>query len=156
MGTKRDFIQAMRLAIGTQIPVPGLLLTIAWAAFESNWGRTTGFRLANNPWNITAGSKWTGPVVPGPDTEYDNKGNVKNITQQWRKYNTIADAVGDMVTFLTVTNSQYLAARDLLFKGDTSFTDSLAAGHYYTLPSGEYKAGVLSCLEDVKALAAQA
>lgn len=150
--TKTNFINAMLTAIGTQIPDTGKILTIAWAAFESDWGRTTGFLKANNPFNITAGSHWSGDTVPGPDTEYDAQGKVKNITQAWRKYNNISDAVGDMVSFLTISNSNNKAGRDALFSGDIGFVQKLYAGKYFTLPPDKYQAGVQSTLSDVQRL----
>lgn len=150
--TKNGFIKTMLAAIGTQIPNAGQLLTVAWAAFESDWGRTTGFLKANNPFNITAGSKWSGDTVPGPDTEYDAQGKIKNITQAWRKYNNISDAVGDMVTFLTISNTSNKEGRDLLFSGDISFVQKLYAGHYFTLPPDKYQAGVENTLSDVQRL----
>lgn len=156
-GTKQGFIAAMKGAIGNLVPDAGLKLAIAWAAFESNWGRCTAYVQGNNPWNITAGSKWTGATVPGKDTEVDANGNTKNITQDWRKYASLAAGVLDWLGFLDGTasaspqNSHYMAALPKLMNGDVSFTDDLRAGGYYTLQADKYKAGVLASLDDVNA-----
>jgi flagellum-specific peptidoglycan hydrolase FlgJ len=148
-GTKVDFINKMTAAIGNLIPAAGLKLAIAWAAFESNWGRTTGFLKANNPWNITAGSKWNGPTVPGPDTEIDVSGHSKNITQEWRQYATLTEGVKDMLAFLDQGNVNYQGALPLLFNGDLGFVDKLKAGGYFTLQLDKYKDGVQKALGEI-------
>lgn len=150
-GTKVDFYNKMRDAIGTLLPGAGLRLAIAWAAFESNWGRTTGFLKANNPWNITAGSHWGKDTVPGPDTEIDAAGHSKDITQEWRKYGSLTEAVNDMIHFLDTGNVNYQGALPLLMNGSLDFVDKLKAGSYFTLQLDKYRAGVQKALDDLTA-----
>lgn len=149
-GTKQTFVDSMKAAIGSQIPDPGIWLTIAWAAFESDWGRATGYVKANNPFNITAGSKWTGPTVPGPDTEYDANGKVTNISQQWRSYPSLSDGIAGMIAFLSGGNSHYSQGLSLLRQGDMGFVDAIRAGGYFTFPLDKYKSNVQSILSQIQ------
>lgn len=133
--TKAAFAQSIRDALGAD----GFDLVVAWAAWEASWGRNTGYRKANNPWNLTAGSQWTGPTVPGPDTEYDAAGNVTKITQKWRSYPDIATAWSDLSSWL---DAHAPSAKALLLANDIGFVDSLAAVKYFTDPVDDYRSGV--------------
>lgn len=148
--TKQTFVDSMKAAIGSLIPDSGVWLTIAWAAFESDWGRTTGFQQANNPFNITAGSHWTGDTVPGPDTQYDSSGKVTNISQQWRKYGSLADGVAGMVSFLSNGGTNYSKGLSLLKAGDIGFVDAIRAGGYFTFPLDKYRSNVQSILSQIQ------
>lgn len=145
--TKDSFLQAFYDAMGTQISKPGRKLAAAWSAFETNWGKTTGFLKGNNPFNITAGSHWTGDVVPGPDTEVSSDGSVKKITQAWRSWPTLADGIGGSVTFLATGGPHYSAGLAKLMAGDIGFVDEIRAGGFFTLQLDKYKAGVQAALD---------
>lgn len=159
--TKQEFIALVKAALTSAFGVTGAPLAAAWAAFESSWGRQGTFKDTFNLWNVTAGSLWTGATVPGPDTEYDASGKVKNISQSWRKYGSVQEAASDMVGFLTVDNPKLSAtinqarhdAFDALKKGDVgTFVRKLYEGKYFTLPPDKYLAGVNADLTDVQAL----
>ena len=63
-------------------------------AFESGWGQHAQGHF--NFGNITAGSKWSGNIVLGNDT--DAKGNP--IKQRWRAYDSMKHYVQDELQFL--------------------------------------------------------
>lgn len=143
-GTRGKFTGAMWEAIGDQLPSSGRALCVAWAGFETNWGTTTGYTKGRNAFNITAGSRWRGETVPGPDTEYNAAGDVTRITQQWRAYQSLSASVADMLAF--ISEGRFGAARQKLAAGDPSFSDELYDGKYFTLPPDIYRAGVLKAL----------
>jgi flagellum-specific peptidoglycan hydrolase FlgJ len=145
--TKRAFIKALADGIGNEMGIAGKRLAIAWAAYETNWGRTTGWLKGNNPWNISAGSKWTGPTVEGKDTEVQKDGSVKDIVQKWRVYKDIPSAVEDMLSF--IAQSQFGSAKSKLNLGDVTFTDELKKGSYYTLDAKKYQQGVKNAISEV-------
>ena len=149
-GTKRVFVGIMQTALAGRLPFNGIRLAIAWAAFETNWGRTTGWLKGNNAYNISASRAWLAakkPTVAGPDTEYDDKGNVKDITQAWRAYGSVSESVQDMLDF--ISDVRFGNARIKLQAGDTSFSDDLYHGKYFTLPPDAYRNGVASLLSEV-------
>lgn len=153
-GTKMDFLQKLKSAIaasGAAFTPDGTLLCVAWAAYETNWGRTSGYTGGNNAFNVTAGSTWKGPTVPGPDTEYDAQGNVKSITQAWRAYGSVTESVTDVLTL--ISQNRFGSAKSKLLSGDATFTDDLYAGKYFTLPPDKYRAGVALQLGTVRQLA---
>lgn len=116
----------------------------AQAALESGYGSTRQWREGFNFGNVSKGS-WTGPTLAGGDTEYDAAGNVKKITQAWRKYGSLAEAVSDF--FKLLSWSRYVPARDALMRGDANgFAEKLRAGGYYTAPLAEYQAGIRSAI----------
>jgi flagellum-specific peptidoglycan hydrolase FlgJ len=134
------FVNALKNAIGAvaAIPAAALPLAIAHAAYESDWGITTGYRQANNPWNITAGS-----TVPGPDT--DGSGN--SITQQWRAYPDLATAAADYWNFLG--SFRYVAAQNAMGAGDPNFATLLGQEGYYTQDPATYQSNINSIIGSV-------
>lgn len=130
------------------------LIIVAHGAFESGWGKGTGAKLGFNYFNITAGPAWKGPVVQGPDTEYDKAGNVKNITQQFRKYGSDLEAVQDYLSFLSTQNGgRYLTAYAALMRGDVDeFLGELYKAGYFTLPVDQYKKSMAGVIDSVKRL----
>lgn len=135
-----DLTPAARLRAGE--------IVAAQAALETGWGRTPGWKQGWNFGNITAGSSWTGPVVEGGDTEPSKTDPTKYvpITQRFRKYGSLAEAVSDYFRFLSWT--RYQPARDALFAGDeVRFAVKLREGGYYTAPLADYQGGIASALK---------
>jgi hypothetical protein len=126
----------------------------AQAALESGYGKTRAFREGFNFGNVSAGASWAGPVILGGDLEYSVGGEVKRITQRWRKYGSLAEAVSDF--FLLLSWSRYRPARAALFAGDAAAyaarlrnddpSTATIEGGYYTAPLAEYQAGLSSAL----------
>jgi hypothetical protein len=161
-----DWLRAFDAEVQRQLPLddgPRWLLD-AHAAYESGWGTSFAARHCLNPFNITAGPHWHGATVTqdNADTEYDKAGNFKGrITQVWRAYPTIGDALEDYWSLLGWP--RYLAARDALeradaaifchFLGPTAGVDHLGRpmGGYFTLPEAQYAAGLQGCLRRVTA-----
>lgn len=129
----------------------------AQAVHETGGGATIAWRLGWNFGNVTAGSArlWPGPVVEGPDTEYDAQGNVKNIGQRFRKYDTLSAAVSDFLTqVLNWTREVQAGARDRLYEGDAEgYARALSAAGYYTAPVESYVAATASILRKYGATA---
>jgi hypothetical protein len=124
----------------------------ALAVFETGGGVTVAWRQGWNFGNVTAGSAWGRAVIVGPDTEYDAAGNVKNIAQKFRKYDSLAQAVEDFlpggsIGALDWAREKREGAWERLLAGDAAgFTAALSRAGYYTLPEPEYTAGVSSVL----------
>jgi hypothetical protein len=161
-----DWLRAFDAEVQRQLPLddgPRWLLE-AHAAFESGWGTSFAFRHCLNPWNITAGPYWHGGTVTqaNGDTEYAPDGTYKGrITQVWRAYPTVADAIEDFWVF--VGWPRYLPARDALERADAEvyahFLGPTAGknykgqplGGFYTLNEKAYTQGLLTCLRRVTA-----
>lgn len=125
------------------LSLEGQKLLIAHGAFESGWGKSNAYRRGFNFGNLTAGKSWAGAkwTDVGGDSEYDKDGRKKIITQQWRAYPTLNDAVSDYWDFLG--GPRYAHARDALAKGDAfQFCTLLSKGGYFTLPCSKYVAGL--------------
>lgn len=146
--TVSGFIETMLQAVTAVTPGFSLQareLMIAHAAYESGWGKAKAFTQANNPYNLTT---ITGPYVPGGDTEYAADGSVKNITQKWALYPTLADGVAGYLQFIRAP--RYTDAYNRLINADPSFIDSLHQGGYFTLPLELYRENFLSVLARVQ------
>jgi flagellum-specific peptidoglycan hydrolase FlgJ len=146
---------------GITIQSAGLLA--AWACHESGWGKSNPARKAYNFWNVSKGS-WTGPVIPGGDTEYvvGSTAPPKKITQLWRAYSSAEESIKDLFNFLEKKPGfvNYKEAAGLLMKGDESFATALGVldrdskgaivrvdnrkgtAGFYTLPRKDYQKGV--------------
>ena len=151
--TRQGFVDAVLSAVqnvAADTPIAGQQLITAHAAYESGWGSTAGYRKGNNLFNITAGSRWSGPVVEGGDTEYDAAGNVKNITQRFRSYASLEASISDYLTF--IQEGRFGASYDLLSAGDPTFVYPLRQGGYYTLPADQYYNTLVSVLARVKSM----
>lgn len=122
-------------------------LILSQAAFESGWGVGTAYRLGNNPLNVTAGSASV-PSISGPDTECDAGGVCRPITQKFRAYRTLADAISDYLSLLQT--SRYRSAYGLLVAGDVGFAEALGRAGYYTLPIPQYVASFKGVLAGVQ------
>lgn len=124
----------------------------AMAVHETNGGETPAWRQGWNWGNVTAGPYWKGPVIVGGDTEYDAAGNVKNISQHFRKYDSLAHSVDDFLPGGSVGPLDWKAEKeqgawDALIAGDEDFfIQAIYAAHYFTQPVPIYLAAVESNL----------
>lgn len=124
----------------------------AQAVFETGGGRAPAWVQGWNFGNVTAGSRalWSGPVVTGPDTEYDAGGNVRDISQSFRKYASLNDAISDtLVNVLNWAAERREGAAARLYAGDAQgYFLALYRAGYFTLPAPEYIAGVQFYLDE--------
>lgn len=131
------------------LPAKTQLMIISHAAFESGWGVALASKYGN-VFNVTAGSSWKGPTTPGPDMEYKD-GVAKHITQQWRVYDSLNDAVADYLRLLE--KPRYTDAKLALLDGKPEdFIEHLHAGGYFTLSPREYLRVFLSVLAQVTSI----
>jgi hypothetical protein len=162
-GTARgDVVNQLYRAISAELPTlprTSKLLMIAQAITESGWAKGRAALNANNWWNITSGSAWTGDVfvdvngdrsytasnckrVGRPMSFKDSKGRAYcKIDQKWRKYPTINDAVRDYWAFLgpNQNRGRYVTARGLLESGNVEgFVRELRKAGYYDAPVETY------------------
>ncbi len=163
---QRAFVLKMRgalLAVPTfeSIPEASWPLVVAHAAYESGWGATRQAQRGNNVFNLSAGRSWKGPVLAGGDLEYQpGCKKARRILQQWRCYESTAEAVRDYLQLLQLP--RYRPARERLLSADLAgFVRQLGPDHsrerppvggYFTLPADEYLAGMRPLLERVLAL----
>lgn len=134
-------LTAFRDRGGTPLPPSSKLILLAQAAYETGWGRTAAAS-GRNWFNLTAGSSWRGPIVPGPDTEPDGRGGWRNITQAWRAYAEDTGAVADLYDNW-LTWPAYQAAKRPLLMGDLAgYLAALRAGGYFTQDLTTYTTNV--------------
>lgn len=158
LSAKARWVRDMYDAIAAELPQlspSSRLLVLAHAAYESGWGTAKAARRGHNVFNITAGSAWTGPAWDdvGGDTEYDAAGNVTRITQRWRIYGSLREAVADYWRFLgpNANRGRYVNARAALERGDLSdFGVKLYAAGYFTLPPQKYVTQLAAVFELAK------
>lgn len=145
-------LEELRPDLSDQARAAAGRIVAAQGALESGWGSTRQWREGFNFANISKGS-WTGPTIGGGDLEYDASGKAKSITQQWRKYSSLAEAVSDFITLLSW--SRYQPARTALFAGDAAlYAQKLRDGGYYTAPVEQYQAGLAAALSAADRVAA--
>lgn len=146
--TVEAFVAVMRGVVEAVVPTAPLTvknMIIAHAAYESGWGKASGWRKANNPFNLTTIS---GPFVNGPDLEYAADGSVKKIVQKWALFASLEDGLRGYFTF--IQRQRYTNAYKKLMAGDITFLDDLHKGGYFTLPLPEYKKNYLSVVRRVE------
>lgn len=154
---KAAFATDMYAAIGDELPALPLasrLIILAHAVYESGWGTARAAVRGRNVFNLTAGSAWRGPSWSdvGGDLEYGAAG-VTRITQQWRIYGSLREAVRDYWSFLgpNANRGRYVKARAQLEAGNvTAFAHELYAAGYYTLPPEKYAAQLSAVLDTVR------
>jgi len=167
---------------GANIPglsTAGQLLLTAHAAYESGWGQVaTAAKLANNIFNVTAGSVWLkankptliqkdadweyykGAVTPGQlpppaktPWQQDKAGKWRRrIDQTWRKYADIRASILDYWDFLgpNQNNGRYLTARNALQVGNVPlFASELYKAGYFTLPPATYTSEISAIVSTV-------
>lgn len=156
--SRRDFVQRLKASLdayrdrgGTPLPEASKWILLAQAAYETNWGATAAAG-GHNYWNLSAGSAWPGPIIPGPDTEPDGMGGWRNITQAWRAYPDDLTAIDDLFSNW-LTWSRYAPARRALLLGDRDgYLSALRAGGYFTQDLPTYQAGVAARLASARNL----
>ena len=127
-------------------------IVAAQAALECGYGSTKAFKEGWNFGNVAKGSSWKGPTIQGGDKEYSKDGSeVKNITQQWRKYDSLDHAVADFFKVIG-PKSRYAEAYNSLLDGDYNLYAYYlrnpvdGKGGYYTAPLADYQGGIKSRL----------
>ena len=156
--SRSDFALALELSSARVLPSlskSARALLVAHGAFESGFGNGRAARAGFNVFNLTAGSAWQGAkwTDVGGDTEYDAAGNVTTITQVWRAYGSLDEAVADYWSFLgpSQNRGRYVTARAALERGDLqAFCSELYRAGYFTLPVASYAQRLNSVLLQVK------
>jgi hypothetical protein len=73
------------------------------------------------------------------------------VTQVWRVYGSLDEAITDYWAFLNGNGGRYASAVLALENGDLpAFAQALGSSGYYTLPINAYTAGLTARLADVK------
>lgn len=116
----------------------------ALAVHETGGGVTIAWREGFNFGNVTAGSKWAGEVIAGPDTEPNAAGEYVRITQAFRKYATLGAAVSDwLLGVLNWRREREEKVASYLYAGDADgFARALSRAGYYTAPVESYARAV--------------
>lgn len=147
-----DFIRRLWASLSRVAPSLGTMqktILIGQAIHEASWGVAKASREAFNYWNLTAGSKWRGPVLPGKDLEYDKAGNVKTITQAFRKYRSDDEAIKDMLSFIG-PGSRYSEAWEALQKGNAmTYLAKLHEKGFFTQPLPIYQKATMAAIQQV-------
>lgn len=156
MKTRAEFVAELRGALGRVLPIlspAAHQLIVAHGAYETGWGNVGTAPRGFNYWNITCGKRWLSanrPQTPGSDT--DGAGNP--ISQAWRAYASVDEAVADYAAFLRDAgwNPNYQTAWARLVSGDPTFIRWLSAGGYFTLALPKYEAAFRDHLAQVRAM----
>lgn len=140
----RPFDAEVRLALPWLSTAARHLLD-SHAALECGWGVASAWVRGFNFGNITAGPSWRGTkwTEHDADDEYAPDGSVKRVSQTWRAYSTVADAIADYWAFLgpDFNRGRYVRARSALEAADLPlFSVELFKAGYYTLPAFKYVA----------------
>jgi flagellum-specific peptidoglycan hydrolase FlgJ len=109
MTNKIAFINAVKGQAIRDMQEHGILasLIIAQAILESGWGDSSLTEKANNLFGIKAGSNWSGEKIAMKTTEYVN-GERKEITANFRKYNSWSDSIADHTKLLLTSRYEKL------------------------------------------------
>lgn len=75
-------------------------LTLAQAILESNWGKSSLSKNANNIFGIKADKYWKGAYMEFPTKEYLN-GKWVTVNAKFRRYSSIDESIQDHTIFLT-------------------------------------------------------
>lgn len=151
--SRTDFIKRIWQALGRsgkkEVGTAQKAIIVAQAVHEAGWGIASASRKGYNYWNLTAGPYWKGPVVIGPDTEYDKTGKVKNISQKFRQYRSDDEAVADFLKFIG-PGTRYAKAWEQLVKGNAmEYLAELYAAGFFTQPLPLYQKAVRDSLRTV-------
>lgn len=162
--TREDWAERLYLAI-VNANLPDLSdaskrMILAHAALETGYPpyRSGSAANCNNLFNITTGTQWLKdgkPFCTGGDVTYSNPlpdGSPRPITQKWRAYMNLEEALEDYWKFLG-SRASLLRARDALVAGDpAAFAARLREAGYYDAPLSGYIAGVTSGMRYVQKL----
>lgn len=151
--SRADFVKRLWAAFGRVMPTLGTVqktILIGQAVHESGWGVAKAAKWGFNYWNLTAGSKWKGPVVHGTDTEYKTPTSSPiNITQKFRRYFSDDEAAKDFLAFIG-PSSRYSEAWAALLKGDANeYAAKLYAKGFFTQPLPLYQKGLQDGIKTV-------
>lgn len=150
--SREDFIRRLWASLSRVSPSLGTMqktILIGQAIHEASWGAAKASREAFNYWNITAGPSWKGPILSGKDLEYDKAGNVKTITQAFRKYKSDDEAIRDMLSFIG-PKSRYSEAWDALQKGNAmTYLEKLREKGFFTQPLPVYQKATMTAIQQV-------
>lgn len=140
--TNQQFVQLIDGAVRAELPqlVPASrLLVVAHACLESGWGHARAFLRGYNAFNLTAGPAWRGAEWTDVDGDTDGPTG-KKITQVWRAYSSINDAVRDYWSFLGLDQNggRYTKARAQLESAEPNVGEFAAllwkAGYFTANP----------------------
>jgi len=155
--TRKEFAQAVMAALSRVIPnAPSAtrILITAHAAFETGWGRTSGFVKGNNLFNITRLPTDPAPIIMGPDSECPpgttDLSQCRKITQRFAAYPSIDASISHYLSFINRT--KFGDAYSRLMAGRVDFVGPLGKGGYYTLPIPTYLSTIKSVFNQVTAL----
>lgn len=135
-------------------------MILAHAALETGYPpyRKDSAANCNNIFNITTGTQWLKdgkPFCTGGDVTYSNPlpdGRPRPITQKWRAYLNLEEALENYWYFLG-SRPSLLRAREALLAGDpAAFAARLREAGYYDAPLDRYVAGVSSGMRYVQKL----
>ncbi len=155
--SKEEFVRRIWKALGNasmminrpEIETAQKTILTAQAIHEASWGAARASREAFNYWNLTAGSKWKGPTIEGPDTEYDAAGNVKKIVQSFRRYKSDDEAAIDMLRFIG-PDTRYSKAWEALIAGNAMlYAEELRKAGFFTQPLPKYQEGMRKAIQTV-------
>lgn len=150
--SKTEFIRRLWASLSRVAPSLGTMqktILIGQAIHEASWGAAKASREAFNYWNLTKGSQWKGPVLPGKDLQYDKAGKVKTITQAFRKYKNDDEAVRDMLAFIG-PKSMYKEAWEALQAGTAmTYLAKLYDKGFFTQPLPIYQKATMKAIQQV-------
>ncbi len=165
--SKEDFVRRLWTALGNasmslnrpEIGTTQKTILTGQAIHEASWGLARAARRAFNYWNLTAGTRWKGPVLLGPDTEFatvddpstpvDETKVPKNITQLFRVYKNDDEAAIDMLRFIG-PDTRYAEAWDALVAGNAMLYAAKLREHgFYTQPLPLYQKGLQDAIKTV-------
>jgi hypothetical protein len=150
---RKEWARRLFDAIGRVLPhlsPSARAMIVGHAALETGYPpyRQDSAANCNNIFNITTGSGWDKAgkaYCEGGDVTYSNPlpdGSPRPITQRWRSYPSLEDAVSDYWQMLG-RKATYKAARDALEQNDyVTFATKLREGGYYDAPLAGYVSGI--------------
>ena len=124
--TNQQFIEFIAEYAVQDMKETGILasVTIAQAALESGYGRSTLASTYNNLFGIKADESWTGAVIEMETSEEDSSGNTYTTLANWRTYDTVLESMNDHSKFLW-ENRNYKACTDIVKNNIRN-----SSGHY--------------------------
>lgn len=124
-------------------------ILIGQAIHEASWGAAKATKAGFNYWNLTAGSRWKGPVIDAPDLEYSDAGTVKKISQRFRKYGSDTEAASDFLRFIGPSTKYEGAYRALIRGSVDDYLSELRAAGFFTQPLETYQSAVRKAIKTV-------
>ena len=124
----RPFDAEVRLALPWLSTAARHLLD-SHAALECGWGVASAWVRGLNFGNLTAGTSWRGAkwTEANADDEYALDGSVKRVSQTWRAYSTVPDAIAATGKCL-YAQMQHTPSRGARFERARCGNDALGVG----------------------------